>query len=144
MPTVEPALARRNRTEYANAVRDLLTLEVDASDLLPADDSSYGFDNVAGVLGLSQALLERYLAAARTIARMAVGSPLPTPDGATYRIAPDVQQHDRVPGLPFGTRGGTLARHFFPQDGEYEFKIDLAGVAAVRAAHTLALAIDGD
>ena len=135
---------RLNRTEYANAVRDLLAVEVSAADLLPPDDSSYGFDNMAGVLGLSQALLERYLGAAKTIARSAVGSPLPAPDGTTYRIAPDVQQHDRVPGLPFGTRGGTLARHAFPQSGEYEFRIEVTGVGGVRAAHTLELTIDGE
>ncbi|MBM3770459.1 MAG: DUF1592 domain-containing protein [Acidimicrobiia bacterium] len=135
---------RLNRTEYTNAIRDLLAVDIDAPDLLPADDASYGFDNMAGVLGLSQALLERYLAAAKSIARSAVGSPLPTPDGESYRVAPDVQQHDRVAGLPFGTRGGTLARHRFPQNGEYEFRIEVTGVGGVRAAHKLELTIDGE
>lgn len=135
---------RLNRTEYTNAIRDLLAVDIDAADLLPPDDASYGFDNMAGVLGLSQALLERYLAAAKSIARIAVGSPLPTPDGDTYRVAPDVQQHDRVAGLPFGTRGGTLARHRFPQNGDYEFKIEVTGVGSVRAAHQLELTIDGE
>jgi len=135
---------RLNRTEYTNAVRDLLEVDIAAADFLPADDASYGFDNMAGVLRLSQSLMERYLAAAKTIARLAVGSPLPTPDGATYRVAPDVQQHDRVPGLPFGTRGGTMARHLFPQNGDYEFKIEVAGVASLRATQKLELTIDGE
>jgi mono/diheme cytochrome c family protein len=136
-------LHRLNRTEYANAIRDLLVVDIDAADFLPADDASYGFDNMAGVLRLSQALMERYLSAAKTIARMAVGTPLPTPDGKTYRIPPDVQQHDRMVGLPFGTRGGTLVQHLFPQTGSYEFKIEVAGAAAPKAAHKLELTIDG-
>lgn len=135
---------RLNRTEYTNVIRDLLAVDIEAAEILPPDDASYGFDNMAGVLGLSQSLLERYLAAAKSIARTAVGSPLPTPDGETYRVAPDVQQHDRMAGLPFGTRGGTLARHRFPQNGEYEFKIEVTGVGGVRAAHKLELTIDGE
>jgi mono/diheme cytochrome c family protein len=137
-------LHRLNRSEYTNAVRDLLEVDIASADFLPADDASYGFDNMAGVLRLSQSLLERYLSAAKTIARTAVGTPLPAADGATYRVAPDVQQHDRVPGLPFGTRGGTVARHVFPQDGEYEFKIEVAGIASLRTAQKLELTLDGE
>jgi mono/diheme cytochrome c family protein len=134
---------RLNRTEYRNAVRDLFSLDVEVTELLPADDSSYGFDNIAGVLKLSQSLMERYLSAARTIARIAVGSPPPAVGGATYRVAPDSQQHDRVGDLPIGTRGGTLVRHLFPQDAEYDFKIELAGAGFLREEHKLELTLDG-
>jgi len=134
---------RLNRTEYHNAIRDLLAIDVEVADLLPADDSSYGFDNIAGVLKLPQSLIERYLAAAKTIARLAVGGAPPAIGGATYRLQPDFQQHDRVGDLPIGTRGGTLVRHFFPQDAEYEFKVELAGAATIREEHQLELAIDG-
>ena len=89
-------LHRLNRAEYRNAVRDLLALEVDVDGLLPADDSSYGFDNIATALRMSQSLLERYLAAARTVSRLAVGSPPPAVVGETYRLATDIQQHDRM------------------------------------------------
>src|SRR3954468_7089510 len=133
---------RLNRTEYQNAIRDLLSVDVDVADLLPADDSSYGFDNIAGVLKLPQSLIERYLSAAQTIARLAVGGAPPAVSGATYRVAPDFQQHDRVGELPIGTRGGTLVRHLFPQDAEYQFKVELAGAAAVRDEHKLEVTID--
>ena len=118
---------RLNRIEYSNAVRDLLAVEVDVADLLPADDSSYGFDNIAGVLKMSPALVERYLAAARVISRTAVGSTPGNAAAAIYRVSPEVQQHDRDPRLPFGTRGGTQVRHNFPVDAEYEIKVDLGG-----------------
>lgn len=118
---------RLNRAEYKNAIRDLLALDIEVADFLPADDSSYGFDNIAGVLKLSQALMERYLSAAKTISRLAVGAPLPAVDSDTYRVAPEAQQHDRADGLPFGTRGGMLVRHFFPQDAEYDIKLEVGG-----------------
>ena len=121
---------RLNRLEYTNAIRDLLAVEINAPDLLPADDSSYGFDNIAGVLKMSGALIERYLSAARVISRLAVGSPPPTIDTAVYRVSAEIQQHERLEGLPFGTRGGTLIRHVFPQDAEYEMKVDISGRAA--------------
>jgi hypothetical protein len=105
---------RLNRIEYRNAIRDLLDVEVDVADLLPADDSSYGFDNIAGVLKMSPALVERYLAAARVISRTAVGSPPASAAASIYRVSPEVQQHDRDDRLPLGTRGGTLVRHNFP------------------------------
>ncbi|MGE3508064.1 MAG: DUF1592 domain-containing protein [Vicinamibacterales bacterium] len=135
---------RLNRTEYQNVVRDLLALDVDVVDLLPADDSSYGFDNIAGVLQVSQALMERYLAAARTVSRMAVGAPPPAVNAQTYRIAPDSQQHDRVAGLPFGTRGGKLVRHFFPRDGEYDIRVELGGLRNARESHELEFTVDGE
>ena len=119
------SLHRLNRAEYRNAVRDLLAVDAEVTELLPADDSSYGFDNIAGVLKVNQSLLERYLTAAHKISRAAVGAPLQKPTSATYAVSPLFSQEQRVEGLPFGTRGGTLIKHPFPQSGEYEIKIEL-------------------
>jgi cytochrome c551/c552 len=118
-----PALHRLNRTEYANAVRDLLALEVDASTLLPADDSSEGFDNIAAALAITPALVERYTAAAVKVAKLAVGDTLVSASTATYRAAPDFSQAMQVDGMPLGTRGGLQIRYNFPVDGDYTFKI---------------------
>jgi len=118
-----PGLHRLNRTEYANAIRDLLDIEVDAATLLPADDSSEGFDNVADALAVSPALLERYVAAAEKISRLAVGDMLTTAATATYRAPSDLSQTDHLEGLPLGTRGGILFRHNFPLDAEYSFRV---------------------
>ena len=134
---------RLNRVEYRNAIRDLLSLDVDIVSLLPPDDSSYGFDNIAGVLKVSPALMERYLVAARTVSRLAVGSPLPAPDRTIYRAAPDAGQIDRGDGLPFGTRGGMLVRHLFVWDGEYNFTIDLDGASGSGEPEQLEIAIEG-
>jgi hypothetical protein len=135
---------RLNRIEYSNAVRDLLAVEVDVADLLPADDSSYGFDNIAGVLKMSPALVERYLAAARVISRTAVGTAPPGPAASIYRVSPEVQQHDRVDRLPLGTRGGTLVRHVFPVDAEYEIKVDVGGgPGGAGGGHQLEISVDG-
>ena len=121
-----PAVHRLNRTEYVNAVRDLLHLEVDGRALLPADDSGYGFDNNADVLTVSPALLDRYVAAATKVARLAIGDPQIRPAVATYRIPRRVRQNDRMSeALPFGTRGGTAVRHLFPLDGEYVIRVRL-------------------
>jgi hypothetical protein len=117
-----PKLHRLNRTEYANSVRDLLALELDSTQFLPADDASRGFDNQAGTLTLSPALLEAYLSAAARISRIAVGSPA-APTQVTYRVAEDTTQNYHVEGLPFGTRGGLAIEHTFPSDGEYTFKV---------------------
>jgi hypothetical protein len=135
---------RLNRAEYRNAVRDVLGLEIDVADFLPADDSSYGFDNIAGVLKLSQSLMERYLSAAKSIARLATGGPPPSRGGSTYRVTPDAEQHERLEGLPFGTRGGTIVRHLFPQDGEYEIKVELAGAGSASEGQRVDITIDGD
>ena len=116
-------LHRLNRNEYANAIRDLLSLDVDAATLLPADDSSEGFDNIADALGVSPALLERYVAAASKISRTAVGDPLISAATVTYRVPGDLSQSDHIEGLPLGTRGGFLIRHTFPVDAEYTFKV---------------------
>jgi cytochrome c551/c552 len=118
-----PALHRLNRTEYANAVRDLLALEVDASTLLPADDSSEGFDNIAAALAITPALVERYTSAAVKVAKLAVGNTLVSASTATYRAAPDFSQAMQVDGMPLGTRGGLQVRYNFPVDGDYTFKI---------------------
>ena len=117
-----PGLHRLNRAEYGAAVRDLLAVEVDATQFLPADDSSRGFDNQAGTLGLSPALLEAYLSAAGRISRLVVGSET-TPSQTLYRLPEDLNQNYHVEGLPFGTRGGTLIEHFFPADGEYTIRV---------------------
>ena len=121
-----PPAHRLNRAEYANAIRDLLALEVDARQLLPADDSGYGFDNNADVLTVSPALLERYMSAARTISRGAVGDLSIRPLTETYKMSVMFRQDDRMSDeLPFGSRGGLAVRHHFPLDGEYALKITL-------------------
>jgi len=118
-------LHRMNRGEYANAIRDLLAVDVDAATLLPADDSSNGFDNIADVLGVSPALLERYVAAAAKISRLAVGDPETAPLDVTYTVRGDLSQTETLDGLPLGTRGGAVIRHNFPLDGEYLIKLSL-------------------
>ena len=115
---------RLNRTEYQNAIRDLLALEVDVASLLPPDESSHGFDNIT-VTDLSPTLLNRYLSAAQKISRLAVGRAPRTPREDTFRIRPDVTQDAHVEGLPIGTRGGTVIPYNFPQDGEYEIQVRL-------------------
>ena len=135
---------RLNRTEYRNAVRDLLAVELDAGDLLPADDSSFGFDNIGGVLKMSQSLMERHLAAARTISRLAVGSPPPAVSADTYEAAQDLPQHGRVEALPFGTRGGLHIEHLFPQDAGYDLRIELTGTRRLRESHDLEVTLDGE
>jgi len=117
-------IRRLNRTEYQNAVRDLLAVEIDAASLLPPDEAGHGFDNVT-VRELSPTLLERYITAAQKISRLAVGGARRSPGGDTIRVKPDITQEDRADGLPLGTRGGTLIRYTFPQDGEYEVQVRL-------------------
>jgi Protein of unknown function (DUF1592)/Protein of unknown function (DUF1588)/Protein of unknown function (DUF1585)/Protein of unknown function (DUF1587)/Protein of unknown function (DUF1595)/Cytochrome C oxidase, cbb3-type, subunit III len=117
---------RLNRAEYANAIHDLLTIDIDATGLLPADDESYGFDNIAETLRMSPVLLERYLSAARKISRLAVGDTNIIPSYDTYRVRPDLGQDEHIEGLPLGTRGGLLIHHNFALDGEYDFKTKLA------------------
>lgn len=117
-----PGAHRLNRAEYENVIRDLLAVDVDAASFLPVDDSSDGFDNQAGTLTLSPALLEAYLSAAGKISRLAVGI-VDQPTQTVYRVAEDTTQNYHIEGLPFGTRGGTLIEHYFPADGEYNIKI---------------------
>ena len=120
-----PGLHRLNRMEYANVIRDLIAVDVDVSALLPPDDSSFGFDNIASSLGVSSSLLEAYLAAASKISRIAIGDTSVAPNQKTYVAPPDLSQTEHVEGLPFGTRGGMLIHHTFPVDGEYSFQLAL-------------------
>ena len=138
---------RLNRAEYANAVRDLIAVEVDAETLLPADDSSEGFDNIADALGVSPALLERYVSAAARISRIAVGDPSISPTTSTFRVPGDESQLEHIEGLPLGTRGGMQFRYTFPLDAEYSFRIRARssglGVGAGAALPELEITIDG-
>src|SRR5437899_1893877 len=120
------SLHRLNRAEYKNVIRDLLGLDVDVDALLPADDASYGFDNIAGVLKMSPTLMERYLATAQKISRLAVGTPAPSPNVDYIRLSDDLQQDEHIEGLPVGTRGGTSIRYHFSMDAEYVIKVRLA------------------
>ena len=125
------ALHRLNRTEYANAVSDILGVEIDPAELLPVDDISDGFDNIANVLKVSPSFLDQYIMAARAVSAQAVGRPTPSePYSVTLRGNVEGSPHVRG-GLPLGTSGGMLAEHFFPADGEYEFRIGGAGSRAV-------------
>ena len=142
---------RLNRAEYANAVRDLLALEVDGAALLPADDTGHGFDNLAGTLALSPVLMERYLSASRRISRLAVGDPTIGPGftSKTYGVPIAKTQNDRMhEDLPFGSRAGLAVRHHFPLDGEYVVTIRLKRsvyeyIVNLDEAHDLDLRIDG-
>jgi mono/diheme cytochrome c family protein len=118
----QPGIHRLNRAEYSNAVRDILGLDVDASKFLPSDDSTHGFDNQAGTLTASPALIEAYRSAAGKIARVAVGD-VKTPAQTPYRVPEDTSQDYHIEGLPFGTRGGIVVTHDFPADAEYEIKV---------------------
>jgi Protein of unknown function (DUF1592)/Protein of unknown function (DUF1588)/Protein of unknown function (DUF1585)/Protein of unknown function (DUF1587)/Protein of unknown function (DUF1595)/Planctomycete cytochrome C len=113
-----PGIHRMNRTEYANAIHDLLALDIDAAAYLPADDSSYGFDNVASGLNVSPALVEGYVSAAAKVSRLALGHET-GPTRKIYHVREDYSQEQHLEGLPFGTRGGMLVRHYFPADGDY-------------------------
>src|SRR5262245_52256286 len=136
-------LHRLNRAEYANAVRDLLDLEIDVASLLPPDDSARGFDNIAGSLTMSPTLLEAYTTAATRVARTAVGF-WKTPTEATYLAPGDTSQNHHLEGLPFGTRGGMLVHHNFPADGEYKFSIQNFGIGSFIPGEQLEVIIDGE
>ena len=142
---------RLNRTEYTNAIRDLLSLQIDAAALLLPDEAEDGFDNVAASLALSPSHLERYLAAARQISRMAVGdrSPDTTATSHVYRVPRLLEQDARVhEDLPFGSRGGLAVRHNFARDGEYAFRVRLRRqiydyIIGMRSPQQLELRLDG-
>jgi cytochrome c551/c552 len=136
-------LHRLNRTEYANAIRDLLDLQIDVTTLLPPDDSANGFDNIAGSLTISPTLLESYTTAAARVVRMAIGSWKSAVE-ATYLAPSDASQNQRLDGMPFGTRGGIVARHTFPADGEYKFSMQNFGVGSFIPNEQLALIIGGE
>ena len=136
-------LHRLNRTEYTNAIRDLLDLQLDVSTLLPADDSARGFDNVAGSLTISPTLLEAYTNAATRIARTAVGF-WKSPTAAAYIAPTDSSQNQHIEGLPFGTRGGMAVRHTFPSDGEYKFSVQNLGIGKFIPGEKLEFLIDNE
>src|SRR5215813_13983452 len=143
------SIHRLNRTEYGNAIRDLLSLEIDVSDMLPADDESNGFDNIADVLKLSPSLLEQYLAASRKISSLAVGNPSVPAVTQRYAMPPDISQEDHIEGLPLGTRGGMLFRHHFPLDGLYDFRVfllrNIVGyMKGLEWPHQLEVTVDGE
>ncbi len=142
-----PNLHRLTRTEYRNAIRDLLALdnlpkEMDFTLLLPADNSASGFDNIADLLYVSPATMERYLDSATKISRLAVGDPQIPVMVNIHQLPGEEPQDSRKEGLPFGTRGGTAIRSYFPLDAEYDIQIDLAGSA--RDAHQLEISVDGE
>jgi Protein of unknown function (DUF1592)/Protein of unknown function (DUF1588)/Protein of unknown function (DUF1585)/Protein of unknown function (DUF1587)/Protein of unknown function (DUF1595)/Cytochrome C oxidase, cbb3-type, subunit III len=148
-PNPGPAILRRlNRAEYAAAIRDLLSLDVDVASLLPADDANHGFDNMADSLRLSPALLDGYLSASAKVSRAAVGDPAVTAGFATYRVRPDLGQDAHIEGLPLGTRGGMLVTHNFPLDADYVFKPKLAlntsaKVRGLDFENTFLITVDG-
>jgi mono/diheme cytochrome c family protein len=142
------AMHRLNRTEYANAVHDILNLDIDATALLPADDESYGFDNIAEVLKTSPSLIERYMTASWKVSRLAVGNTSITPDTSVYRVRPDLSQDGHIEGLPLGTHGGTKFVHNFPLDGEYEFRVRMWRattdiIRGIENRQNLEISIDG-
>jgi hypothetical protein len=144
-----PVLRRLNRAEYANAIRDLLGLDVDVASLLPPDASAFGFDNVGDAQGSSPALLQAYLAAARKISAVAVGDPRIAVGSDTYAARQDLSQDVHLDGLPLGTVGGIRTRHTFAVDGEYEFQVrlyrtNLSAIRGLEDPHELDLLLDGE
>ena len=143
-----PLVHRLNRAEYANAIRDLLSVEIDAAALLPPDDSAFGFDNMSEALGFSPLLQERYVAAAMKIGALAVGDPGVSPSSETYRIRQDLSQDQHIEGMPLGTVGGTRVVHNFPVDGNYTFeaklyRTNLNIVRGLESRHDVEFTVDG-
>jgi len=144
-----PLVHRLNRAEYANAIRDLLVVDVDVASLLPADDSSAGFDNVADALGVSPVLLESYLSAAERVSALAIGDLKTPPMGEVYRVRQDESQNRHIEGLPLGTVGGMLLKPTLPLDGEYEFKVrlfrtNLGTMRGLEYPQQLEISVDGE
>ena len=142
------SMHRLNRAEYTNAVRDLLALQIDGTALLPADDESSGFDNIADVLRMSPALMERYLSASYNISRLAVGNLKIAPATSVYRVRPDLSQDQHLEGMPLGTRGGMLVEHNFALDAEYVIKLRLWRntfdlLRGMEDPHEIEIAVDG-
>jgi len=146
------AVHRLNRAEYANAIRDLLTIEIDVNELLPSDGGDFGFDNIATALTTSPLLLERYLTAALRVSDLALGSPEAVPTAAAYKIGVEVTQDQHMDGLPLGTRGGTVVRHNFPADADYVLSGRLlrtvaegyVGVEGHDTPHEFVITVDGE
>ena len=144
-----PLVHRLNRAEYANAVRDLLAVDLDVSSLLPPDDSSAGFDNNADVLGLSPVLLESYLTAAERISALAIGDTKTPPMGELFRVRQDESQDRHIEGLPLGTVGGLLIDTTLPLDGEYQFQVrlfrtNLGTMRGLEYPHQLEISVNGE
>jgi mono/diheme cytochrome c family protein len=144
-----PLLRRMNRAEYANAVRDLLTLDVDVAALLPPDDAAYGFDNISDALNVSPSLQERYLSAAEKIGELAIGDPETGTLSETYHVRGDVSQSQHLDGMPLGTLGGTRVTHFFPRDGEYIiqtrlFRTNFDNPRGIEYPHEFEVTVDGE
>jgi mono/diheme cytochrome c family protein len=145
-------LHRLNRTEYGNAIRDLLAVEVDVAELLPSDGAEFGFDNIATSLRTSPLLLERYLTAAQRISTLAVGDPAVRPGTTEYHISREFTQNQHIEGLPLGTRGGTKITHVFPADAEYKLfgrlvrgvEEGYSGVEGLETPHTFVITVDGE
>jgi mono/diheme cytochrome c family protein len=143
-----PLMHRLNRSEYKNAIRDLLALDVDIASLLPPDDSAFGFDNIADMLGVSPVLLERYLNAAEEISALAVGDRDISAGSDSFHVRQDLSQDQHIEGLPLGTVGGTLVHYTFPLDGEYViqaklFRTNLNAIRGLEYAQQLEITIDG-
>ena len=138
---------RMNRTEYANAIRDLLALEVDPATLLPVDGAEHGFDNLANALTVSPSFIDQFLSAARNLSAQAVGNPRPRAVGVPYTIGNARAQQFHVDGLPLGTRGGAVIEHYFPADGDYRLNIGnlVTGLWGFNQEHenTLVALLDG-
>jgi hypothetical protein len=144
-----PLAHRLNRAEYANAIRDLLALDVDVTSMLPPDDSSGGFDNNADVLGVSPVLLESYLSAAERISALALGDPKTPPVGELFRVRQDQSQDRHIEGLPLGTIGGLQLQTTLPLDGEYQFQVrlfrtNLGTTRGLEYPHQLEISVDGE
>ncbi len=142
-------LHRLNRTEYANAIRDLLAVEIDPAEYLPPDDESDGFDNIADASRVSPTLLDQYLVASRKLSALAIGDMETTPISRFVQVPPDLSQEDHIEGLPLGTRGGVLIEHNFPLDADYDFSVfliqNIVGyVTGLEYAHELEVSIDGE
>jgi hypothetical protein len=144
-----PLLPRLNRTQYATAIRDLLSLDVDPAVLLPPDDAAYGFDNIGDVLGVSPVLLERYMDAAGRVSALAIGDPDIAPGSDTFRIRQDASQDIHLEGMPIGTVGGILAKVTLPLDGDYVFTVrmfrtNLGVTRGLEYEHQIEYAVDGE
>jgi mono/diheme cytochrome c family protein len=143
-----PVLHRLNRSEYGNAMRDLLALDVDVASLLPPDEEAYGFDNIGDVLGISPSLMERYLSASWKVARLAVGDPTIPASKETFRVRGDLSQDDHIENLPVGTRGGMVIQYTFPVDGEYVvspglYRETVNIIRGLELPHELEITFDG-
>lgn len=138
---------RLNRDEYERVVKDLLGVEIKATDLLPPESEVDGFVNVAAALSVSPYFMDQFISTARTVARLAIGDPAPKVTNSFYAVPADVPQESYIPGFPPGTRGGMKFRHNFPANGEYRININDLDVglypAAAETRHTLVLLVDG-